>query len=656
VAYWTIYGAAGGGHLTWEWQASPPLRSSLHPLLLSAPLWALQRLGLDQAMPALVRTAPKVVHGALAGLTDWGVAALAARWLGPSAAAWTLLAQVAGWFNGYALVRTLAGGLEAALIVAALLAWDEPVRCLLGASAEAAAGASSAFRQSLSAALAALSIVVRPTAVVPWFVLGLAFLLCAGPRRALSIAATAAGPGAGLGFGLAAVADRLFFGRWVPPLAGFVSFNLLTDGASRYGLHHPLWYAVEGQLGVLTSLALPVALALLPLSASVPKDGALRHLGRARRLFALWAASLAALSLVGHKEHRFLLGPLTLLAPVAGLGLARMRGWKGGKAWVAAVLAIQAATLVYLGSAHQAGPDAALQHLAELVQARRVTPQGGAYFLMPCHATSWRASLHGLVPWTVPIGFPDCTPPDARRAALRAAGKPHLATPEPSFSWPPSPRLPIRERAWENCLGIEPGWTEATLAPGVPGPQPSPWSGVEGLLGNEAAQATEEDRILGRPRAFLHCLQSFNALPDVLYVYDDVRITRSLHPASVLASLGADAHVAPSQDQPIVVGLAATTDVTDKNLDRYTECGRFHHSHVDTHHGAVRAIRALCRSSGDDPMNDYETFIGADGSVRVRPKKDLGRPPRPLPRAPDSEAHKQKGKPLPKVGGKRREA
>lgn len=61
-------------------------RSYIHPFLLAAPFWILQAVG--AATPGLVRAAPRVVHGIIAGLADYCVirtAQVSTEWTAPCA-------------------------------------------------------------------------------------------------------------------------------------------------------------------------------------------------------------------------------------------------------------------------------------------------------------------------------------------------------------------------------------------------------------------------------------------------------------------------------------------------------------------------------------------------------------------------------------------
>lgn len=442
-----------------------------------------------------MRAAPKLVHGVLAGLTDLCVLRLARRWLGRPAVPWAALAQLTSWFNGFCLPRTYSNGVEALLLVAALALWDDPVASLAG-RAPAGGGAASGTRGAFAGALlASLSVLVRPPALIPWGFLGAAVLL-RGPPGATSRAMRAAPPALITALALSACADRWLYGRWTAPLVEFVRFNVLTGSSAQYGTHHPLWYFAEGAGAVLASLLVPIGWLVWAARRSgargeasgKEREGAQAARGAAA-LASVGLSSLAGLSAVGHKEFRFMLPALQLLVPAAGAGLAAM--WGGGRPgrWaVRAVVAVQAAMLLFFGFVHQRGGTAALEHLS-----RAPGGGGGAYVLMPCHATPFHAYVHSP---EMPLGFPDCSPPAWR--------------PEGVFTFPAGAPLTMAE--WAAAGG----------------------GGDDGAAGG----ASEESLVLGEPGQFLRALEARGALPQRLVVYDTLLSRLSGGDGGVLGGMG----------------------------------------------------------------------------------------------------------------------
>lgn len=91
---------------------------------------------------------------------------------------------------------------------------------------------------------------VRPTAAVPWLVLGGAALVTR-PGDCYRVLREAVPAAAASVVAVGVLVDRVGYGRWVLPLWSFLRFNLLSGGSALYGTHHFLWYYVEGSATVL---------------------------------------------------------------------------------------------------------------------------------------------------------------------------------------------------------------------------------------------------------------------------------------------------------------------------------------------------------------------------------------------------------------------
>ena len=143
----------GYGHLTWEWVASSPIRSILYPALNVPLYWFLRETGLDdsrflvdmgfcQHLEFTLSHAmgqiwlPKVLHGALAALTDIWLCELTRKVIGERYVLTSvgsrcyiattvtddlqLLLSLTSIFHGLALSRSLSNALETSLTTIAL--------------------------------------------------------------------------------------------------------------------------------------------------------------------------------------------------------------------------------------------------------------------------------------------------------------------------------------------------------------------------------------------------------------------------------------------------------------------------------------------------------------------------------------------------------
>jgi len=384
------------GYLTWEWWAG--IRGWSHPALCDALFWALRALRCDS--PAALAAAPRLAHAALASLADVGAHELGLRLGGPAAGRWAALLHATAWLPCYAGGRALSSAAEAPLVTLALLRWPRRGR-------DAAAPA---------LRLAALACLLRPTAVLllaPYAALSLHALPFPAAARLLPRAALAAAAALAAGAALDTACSRALLGTASPrlvlsPLA-FLHFNLLSGGAAAFGTHPGHWYLSQGLPAVLGTQA-PLLLMGCFRAAVAGGD--------ASALAASLAAALGALSLCGHKEHRFLLPFMPGCAALSGCAAARIaRRRPAAAALLAIMLLPQLLTSAYLMRWHQAGGEAAMAHLAAAAGGGEVG-QGGILALTPCHDTPGYSHLHSPVPFVIL----DCSP-DWRRALGGGGGR-----------------------------------------------------------------------------------------------------------------------------------------------------------------------------------------------------------------------------------------
>lgn len=310
------------------------LESGLRPVLgLAFRPWEIR----DPLLPALLVTP-------LAGL---------ARALGvesPRALVW-----IASWpFVGlslanlallHALVRRWGGSARLALLAAALYAshWipaglasmvyprTASTTCVLGA-ALLLAGKRGPRAIFVIGALLALAFAVRYSEAV--FLLPVAAIVAregpdrAARRRRLTALAAGFAAGALLFVGLP---DRLEWGSPFASLVAFARYTLFEERSSSLAPHQPPWWYLWRLPHWICPAALPaLALALRPRW--------LRSLPAARQAWGFVLLPVAALSLVHHKELRYLQGVLPFVAALSALGLVEVA--RASRKWVAVALAL----------------------------------------------------------------------------------------------------------------------------------------------------------------------------------------------------------------------------------------------------------------------------------------------------------------------------
>ncbi|XP_063170283.1 GPI mannosyltransferase 3 isoform X2 [Candoia aspera] len=175
------------------------------------------------------------------------------------------------------------------------------------------------------------------------------------------------------------VVDRVFFGKWVVVPLNFLKFNVLHDLAAFYGSHSWHWYFTQG-LPVILGPHLPFFL-----------HGCF-HASRKHRVFlvvVLW--TVAAYSVLRHKEFRFIYPILPICMLFCGRSLAQLKRWR--RAAVSFLLSSNLLLALYTGLVHQRGTLDVMAYLRELCSPL-AQKQASVLLLMPCHSTPFYSHIH----------------------------------------------------------------------------------------------------------------------------------------------------------------------------------------------------------------------------------------------------------------------
>ncbi|KAK3692421.1 glycosyltransferase family 22 protein [Podospora appendiculata] len=447
---WTVaFGSVDetGAWLTWEWQYQ--LRSSLHPALFGLAYKVLHSLmafmNLFPPFQSFVLVAlPKVVQSVFAALADYYTWRLASDIYGrdsnvPWAALWMTVLNPWQW---YCSTRTFSNSLEATLTIAALYYWpwqllghakvnkDDPLQ---------PKGSVNSLRLSL--ALAAIAVLLRPTNILIWIgilTLTLTRLTLDGESplhkttvvtfvREILVCGTAV-------LALSVVSDRLYFGFWTFPPYTWLYFNISQSLAVFYG-QMPWHYYLSQGIPLLTTSFLPFALVGLYKSTSTSKSLPVPQSNVLKTLAFAVLTMLGALSIISHKEVRFIYPLLPILHILAAPYITAFFTEKPvaeastsstpqqppqpvvlrHKVFLANLLSLNLLLAGYLSLYHQAAPISVLNFLRtdyerihpdaltlnsrpqdEAAAAAGSATGGGelfALFLTPCHSTPWRSHL-----------------------------------------------------------------------------------------------------------------------------------------------------------------------------------------------------------------------------------------------------------------------
>ena len=292
-------------------------------------------------------------------------------------------------------MRTYSNTLETLLTIIALAYWPWP-----GLPPVSFPSSSLLSPGTLSLLLAAVAVVVRPTALILWLVLGGHALLSSEttPSRMRFVAEAAVIGGAVLL--CSAGLDRWMYGEWTLAPYNFLVLNTVHGIAALYGTHPWHWYVTEA-LPVLLSFSLPLFLHALWSHRRHPVT---------RCVVPALVVTVAVYSSNPHKEYRFLLPLLPLCMLYAGLSLSSMAStWTRRKLMTSVVVAGNAALFLYFALVHQAGPISAAEFLAHRIAGAPASAAApSVHFWTPCHAAPLYSYLH--VEPRPDLRFLDCAP------------------------------------------------------------------------------------------------------------------------------------------------------------------------------------------------------------------------------------------------------
>lgn len=290
---------------------------------------------------------------------------------------------------------------------------------------------------------AAAAFYLRPTNILIWIAISAGLLGCNRNYRKAAVLFQAACIAGSLVIAVFAVSDHGYYRQWTFPPVRFVYFNVVQSLAAFYGRNRPDYYVTEG-LPLLLTTALPFAGAGLWQSlrsghAASPREYVERQ---TRFVFALTVlVTIFALSMIGHKEVRFLYPLLPMLLVLAAKPLAtffsplplprsKLRQ---------ALLALMAATNIYIAGyvsmTHQRGVIDVVHYLRHRQEgwfesARQsgglqlaAAPDITVAFLMPCHSTPWRSHLvyPNIRAWALTCEPPVYATPEQRESYMDEA-------------------------------------------------------------------------------------------------------------------------------------------------------------------------------------------------------------------------------------------
>lgn len=393
----------------------------------------------------LLIAAPKLLQACFAASTDFFTYKLASSAYGKhsKASPAALVLTVLSPWQAFCSVRTLSNSIETTLTILALYLWpwesfarsssstsNQAKRKSESATSQSASGGSQhqTYRLYEALAAAALACILRPTNIIIWAAVSTTLLFRNRNMPELSSLAQAAVLSGSAVLAVSVGADRSFYNEWMLPPLRFLQFNLVQSLAVFYGRNRPDYYLTEG-LPLLLTTALPFAAVGmwkgLRATSALLQGRALTEGPIRFTLAAAVIATVATLSLISHKEVRFIYPLLPMLHILAAEPFAHFFVSAGtskrGLKQALLVLLIAANIVIgwYTLFVHQRGVIDVLHFLRQQHEAAIVEPWHFAHpttstgvttvgFLMPCHSTPWRSHLvhTGIQAWAL-----TCEPP-----------------------------------------------------------------------------------------------------------------------------------------------------------------------------------------------------------------------------------------------------
>ena len=369
---------------------------------------------------------PKLLQAGFAAATDFCTYLFARRLYGQRSHEGTVVAALAvlspwSWFAG---TRTFSNSLETTLTILAISQWpwewslehgEDDTSGKKKEEEEEEEERSAADLLMIPIAAAAGACILRPTNVLIWATITFSLIGRGMPFKKIFELAQAGIIFGGSVLAASAALDKHFYGDWVFPQLKFVEFNLVQSLAVFYGKNRVDYYFTEG-LPLLLTTALPFTAIGLYNALRPPqtKQTQSSEAARTKTIESILAytvvTSVIALSLIGHKEVRFLYPLLPLLHllaanPILNFFEFNARPPKIPKLAILGVLvAINLGIAVYTSHFHQRGVVEVTHYLRHQYEEHYLhlppssgedgkDPEMNVGFLMPCHSTPWRSHL-----------------------------------------------------------------------------------------------------------------------------------------------------------------------------------------------------------------------------------------------------------------------
>lgn len=372
----------GYGFVPWEYKNV--IRSIAHPLIYAVPYKFLEASGLDSV--TAVTLVPKLIGGIQAAFGEfYSIKFIQKRW--PNTGRLAILIVLLSPWNNFFATRSFSNALEAALTAYALYKWPFHWSKILSDDESYSEYLDTTIKSLSAIGFAAI---IRPTTVLLWILP--AFQQIKRYRTTFIFEAAFV---AYVVLQYSVILDSFYYGSICLPVLNFLKFNV-TGSASFYGVNDWHYYVTQA-LPLLTVAYLPFFM-----------ESLVRNMKRDTEALSMAMIMILALSLIGHKEVRFLSPVLPIINGCVADSVARFntrahnrrsRLWK--RLILGLMFGVNIVTIWYSTQVHQRGVMDLMSYVAKHQEIQDLI------LLMPCHSTPWQSTLHRRANFR----FLTCEPP-----------------------------------------------------------------------------------------------------------------------------------------------------------------------------------------------------------------------------------------------------
>lgn len=354
----------GYGFVTWEYRHA--IRSIAHPLVFAIPYKVLKVFKLDSR--ATVLAVPKVIGSLQAAFADYYTVLFIQKYW-KQAGLWAIVLTVTSPWNLFAASRTFSNSMETALTAYALYKWPFDLKNKLVNDEQ--------FYRYLATTIKSLAAIgfaflMRPTTALIWIIPSILQLIAHKTTflfEAFFVAYVT--------LQYSVILDSFYYGTITFPLLRFLKFNT-SGGANFYGVNDWHYYISQGIPSLLTGY-MPFALA-----------GTAKLTPQRIEFLAMIGFVVTMYSMLQHKEVRFIMPLSAILYGFAADAMSRyvISGSFFKRFMLFSIVSFNLGLAFYVTQVHQRGVMDLIEYVGNHQHISELT------LLMPCHSTSWLATIH----------------------------------------------------------------------------------------------------------------------------------------------------------------------------------------------------------------------------------------------------------------------